>query len=64
MKISITVSRTIQTAPYESSKVEVTQEITTDEESSEDARNDLYRDTTRAVKSFIDNESKKYRKEK
>lgn len=65
-EIMVSVKRVIQTAPYESSAVELNQTVELDEDDDAgEVRNEVYADVTRMVKRAIDNEAKKYgRKEK
>lgn len=61
--IEIVVKRTIQTAPYESSAVEVRESIQAEEEDAEEARLALYSVVTKAVTRYVKNEKAKYSKD-
>jgi hypothetical protein len=60
-QVTVTVKRTIQTASYESSTVEISEvfEIEDDDDPAE-CRHEAYATVTKAVKRGIDNEFKKY----
>ncbi len=60
-QIEVTVKRTIQTASYESSSVEITEtvELAEDDDVAE-CRHEAYAAVTKLVKKAIDNEFKKY----
>lgn len=60
-KITVAVKRTIQTASYESSSVEIAEEVELDEDDDADTvRAEAYKVVTKAVKKAIDNEFRKY----
>lgn len=60
-KIAVTVKRTIQTASYESSSVEITEEVElSDKDDATECRNEAYKRVTKMVKKAIDNEFLKY----
>lgn len=63
--IHVTVKRTIQTASYESSSVEITTvvELGPDDDVDE-VRTQVYSETTKMAKRAIDNEWKKYKDSK
>ncbi len=61
-KITVTVSRTIQTAPYESSKVEVTETYSVPEDKVESERDNIFSGVTKAVNRYVKNEQRKYSK--
>lgn len=63
MKMMITVSRTIQTAPYETSRVEVSETYTVPDEDVDAERDVLYARVTKAVNRYSKNERLKYQKE-
>lgn len=59
--ISVTVKRTIQTASYESSSVEITETVELEEDDDvEECRAEVYKAVTKGVKKSIDNEFRKY----
>ena len=63
--VHVTVKRTIQTASYESSSVEITTvaELGPDDDV-EEVRTQVYAETTKMAKRAIDNEWKKYKDSK
>lgn len=64
-RIQIRVSRTIQARQFEPVTVDVTETIDVqDEEEVSEARLNLYKDVTRSVKKYIDNEKLKVAQEK
>jgi hypothetical protein len=59
--ITIEVSKTIQIKQFEPVSVKVSETIQlTDDMDATEARTDLYKDVTRAVTKYIDNEQLKY----
>jgi hypothetical protein len=59
--LSVTVKRTIQTASYESSSVEITETVELEEDDEvEECRAEVYKSVTKGVKKAIDNEFRKY----
>jgi hypothetical protein len=65
MRITVSVSRTIQTAPYESSKIEVTQEVAIDSSvhEPEKVRVSVYKAVSHDVERFVNTERRKYAKD-
>lgn len=60
--VQVTVKRTIQTASYESSAVEITTVVDVGpEDDIEEVRAQVYAETTKLAKRAIDNEWKKYK---
>ena len=63
VKISVSVSRTIQTAPYETVRVELSQEqILNDDEEAESSRVELHKAISSDLERFIKREARKYKK--
>lgn len=61
VKIDVTISRTIQTAPYESSKVEITeQHILEDDEDPAAVRVSIFKALSEDVERFVKHEKRKY----
>jgi hypothetical protein len=61
-EIHVTVKRTIQTASYESSSIEITSVVEVEpDDDIDEVRSQVYAETTKLAKRAIDNEWKKYK---